>query len=1855
MKKILFTLFLLVSTLFASAQCDYEICLTDDFGDGWTGNTIDVFVNGGLVANYGAAMVNSGPLCYFITVNDGDVIDIVFNATGTWVTECHFELTDPSGNSAGTGDSGNDITNVVVSCPCGVTAMSVSPQTILNCGGGTDTINFTAGGLCTGAYEYRVLDGATVVQNWSTAAVYFASPPTTTTYTVESRCATNCPGTVVTDTFRVEIITPPTITGNLVLCAGDSTTLTATGSTGDFEWWDSEIGGLLLDTTNIHNTGALADTTIFWSQASGVSSAAGKILITECGLEGFAGAASADYLEISNLYASPVNTAGWVAAISADYNNINNVNPILWPMANSFNACSVVSRNDIAGDPNYWGNNIMWNPGANTTFRSWAIIIDDVGNVIDFVAWGWTAADIAGFNTTINGFNITLGTEWAGNGCDATCGVAGGPALSLQRVGNSDGNTLADFVCQVSTPDVVNPSLSCGWTPVSCRFPVTVIVNPEPVVTVPANATYCAGDNVPASVYTSNPTGATYTWTNSNPTIGLAANGIGNTPAFVATNATSVPVTATISVTPSIGGCLGQPVNYTITVDPTPVVTVPANATYCNGDNVPASAYTSTPAGATYAWTNTDPSIGLAAAGTGNTPAFVATNLTGATIIATISVTPTIGTCVGLPVDYTITVNPTPVVTVPANATYCNGDNVPASAYTSTPAGATYAWTNTDPTIGLAAAGTGNTPAFIATNLTGGPITATISVTPTLNGCVGLPVDYTITVNPTPPAPTVVNATICPNNSTGLTATAPGGTYEWFDVAVGGTLLFTGATYTTPVLAANATYWVQSTINGCTGPRTMVTVTIAAALVVDAGLDATICDGQTSPLVVTPNGAGYTYVWDEPGNLGFSGIFNPTVSPTATTTYTVTVTDATGCVGSDSVMITVNPVPTVTVPANATYCDGDAVLAGTFTSNPAGATFDWTNSDPTIGLAANGVGNAPAFTATNTTGLPITGTITVTPTLNGCVGLPVNYTITVNPVPTVTVPVNATYCAGDAVLAGTFVSNPPGTIINWTNSDPSIGLAASGTGNAPAFTATNISGAPVTATISVTPSLNGCTGTTMVYTITVNPVPTVTVPVNATYCAGDAVLAGAFTSNPAGAILSWTNSDPTIGLAANGVGNAPAFVATNNGAIPVTALITVTPSMNGCVGTPVIYAITVNPIPLAPTAANASVCLNNFTTLTATSPGGTYEWYDAAAGGTLLFTGAAYTTPVLAGTATYWVQTTINGCTSPRTMVTVSVAAALVIDAGVDDSICNGGAYNLNVTPNAAGYVYSWDEPGNLGFSVISNPVVTPTATTTYTITITDASGCVGTDDVIIQVNPIPTANVTANAVYCDGDAVPMSAYTTTPVGGTFDWTNSDPSIGLAASGSGNTPTFNAINATGATVVSTISVTPTLNGCIGAPVNYTITVNPIPTVNVPLDAVYCEGDVVPLGTFTSSPLGGTYTWTNSDPSIGLGASGTGSTPSFTGTNTTSASTTGSISVTPTLNGCIGLPVNYNITISAPITIYNTVTDITCSGYTNGHIELVIDGGTPNYNYNWTATGVGNTANATGLSGGPVTVTVTDFNGCTQDSTFIINEPLAIPVTFDSDSREGCAPWAVEFFHTMDTGLIASLTWNLGNDIGGSADTVRSLYNTAGSYSVSLTMVDTNGCTHFADSTNFITIHSNPIAAFDYNPAQPTMLDPTVYFTDMSLTHSSISSWLWDFEGLDTSNVQHPSYIFATDTGRYDITLIVEDINGCRDTITEMVRVYTESAIFVPTAFTPDGDGLNDLFIPRGFGLSEKNYSFFIFDRWGELIFETHQTTDGWDGTYKGKLVKNDTYVWKIVYHDLDGLKHKETGQVNSLR
>jgi hypothetical protein len=181
--------------------------------------------------------------------------------------------------------------------------------------------------------------------------------------------------------------------------------------------------------------------------------------------------------------------------------------------------------------------------------------------------------------------------------------------------------------------------------------------------------------------------------------------------------------------------------------------------------------------------------------------------------------------------------------------------------------------------------------------------------------------------------------------------------------------------------------------------------------------------------------------------------------------------------------------------SNQVVCAGSTTAAVTIGGPVAGAVYNWTNTNTATGLAASGTGNIAAFTATNTTTAPITSNITVIPVIGNCPGTPLTFTITVNPRPTATAVTSQTVCAGSSTTAVTFAGTVPNTVFNWTNNTTSIGLAASGTGNIPAFTAVNNGATAVVATITVTPSFTSggttCTGTPITFTYTVNPRPAV--------------------------------------------------------------------------------------------------------------------------------------------------------------------------------------------------------------------------------------------------------------------------------------------------------------------------------------------------------------------------------------------------------------------------------------------------------------------------------------------------------------------------------------------------------------------------------------------------------------------------------------------------------------------------------------------------------------------------------------------------------------------------------------------
>ena len=157
------------------------------------------------------------------------------------------------------------------------------------------------------------------------------------------------------------------------------------------------------------------------------------------------------------------------------------------------------------------------------------------------------------------------------------------------------------------------------------------------------------------------------------------------------------------------------------------------------------------------------------------------------------------------------------------------------------------------------------------------------------------------------------------------------------------------------------------------------------------------------------------------------------------------------------------------------------------------------------------------------------------------------------------------------------------------------------------------------------------------------------------------------------------------------------------------------------------------------------------------------------------------------------------------------------------------------------------------------------------------------------------------------------------------------------------------------------------------------------------------------------------------------------------------------------------------------------------------------------------------------------------------------------------------------------------------------------------------------------------------------------------FTDLS--SPDVVGWNWNFGDLTTDLInQNPVHEYQ-DTGYYPVKLVVTNGN-CLDSIIKYIRIKPDFFFAIPNTFTPDGDRLNELFMPGSLvGVSEKDYSFYIFDRWGEKIWEGHDLEDGWDGTVNGgsKIAQTDTYVWMIKLKGLDGLSREYRGHVNIIR
>ncbi len=291
----------------------------------------------------------------------------------------------------------------------------------------------------------------------------------------------------------------------------------------------------------------------------------------------------------------------------------------------------------------------------------------------------------------------------------------------------------------------------------------------------------------------------------------------------------------------------------------------------------------------------------------------------------------------------------------------------------------------------------------------------------------------------------------------------------------------------------------------------------------------------------------------------------------------------------------------------------------------------------------------------------------------------------------------------------------------------------------------------------------------------------------------------------------------------------------------------------------------------------------------------------------------------------------------------------------------------------------------------------------------------------------------------------------------------------------------------------------------------------------------------------------------------------------------------------------------------------------------------------------------------------VELAVETNNGC-QDTVVRVVEIYPLPeVNFTVDTNFGCQPfkaWFTDLTTIPQPYALASWEWNFGDEPG--TVSTRHPNHTywdeelgdfeTGVYSVWLEVTSANSCVSDTTFVDYMTEYPKPEALFAVDPERTEILFPKFNITDLSTPN--VVDWYYTWGDNATSSIQHPTHEYQ-DTGYYDITQYVTTQYGCKDTAEFTVIVDPEFRFYIPSAFTPDADGVNEEFFGSGIGIKE--YTMRIYDRWGELIFESNDADYHWDGSYKGEQVQKGVYIYHFDLLDVLGEPHVYRGHVTLFR
>lgn len=737
--------------------------------------------------------------------------------------------------------------------------------------------------------------------------------------------------------------------------------------------------------------------------------------------------------------------------------------------------------------------------------------------------------------------------------------------------------------------------------------------------------------------------------------------------------------------------------------------------------------------------------------------------------------------------------------------------------------------------------------------------------------------------------------------------------------------------------------------------------------------------------------------------------------------------------------------------------------------------------------------------------------------------------------------------------------------------------------------------------------------------------------------------------------------------------------------------------------------------PVAEAGQNISVCALS-ANLNAVSSVGLGTWTQVSGPGTINFNtnqnpAATVTTTTQGSYVLQWTENNL-GCTSSD-QVTVVLTQQPIANAGIDTALCSFSV-QLNATPSVG--VGTWlmiNGPGNAQFtdSHSRNSTVQVNAHGAYTFVWNENNnnGCVSNDTVVVTFNYIPTSTFTFDTVNCYHDTIQVTYTGNALPSATYTWNFGSATI---LSGTGAGPYSISYNQDGTFPVS-LQIAQT--GCLSTTTVQQIT-NPTQLVlSLSKVDVTCFG--YNDGMVSSQVSGGTipytYLWNNGstfssqthttagwyfltvtdnygckvtsnitvlepakividiidsiaickDSTITLTASATGGTFLYTylwnNGNTTNSitvspvnTTTYSLQVTDS-KGCFTAK-NVNVYVYPPLLLSAFANiDSICLGE---QVEV--------------------TAQASGGKGVPYTYMVNNLltstpiflypnysqsyiihvkDGCNYTAQveipiFVYPSPTINP---SSNIIAGCVPLTVQFNESSpDEGQ--SYSWNFGDNTSAFSKNPKHVFKNAGSYSITISATNEYGCQVVNVFPNWITVYPVPHAQFVSDPTIANIIKPEIHFVNYSTLSDSV---MWFFGDGDSASIYSPYHFYpANPPQSYHVTLVVFTNKGCVDTVYGDVEVRDVYTFYAPTAFSPDGDGINETFNIFGHGINEENFSLAIYDRWGEVVFKSDHISEGWDGRVKGgKIAPVGVYTWIAKFKDEQRVAHEEYGKVTLIR